>query len=182
MVYCVYKITNKINGKSYIGKRKHHDPYKDKYMGSGKQIKAAIKKYGIDAFYKDITSIFNTNEEAAKLEAALVTREYISSGLSYNMHEGGHGGFAHLNDGSEEHKKRSRRAGIIAAKKSSSHPNWGKYNWVAGDKRTKDASIKGNSYRKIHGLSAEHKNKIREAAKRREELRRITNYYQRDGG
>lgn len=96
-MHYVYKITNKINGKIYIGKRKHHDPLNDPYMGSGKLIKSAIKKYGKDSFEKEILSVFQTNDEAAELEAKLVTKEFIAEGKSYNMHEGGHGGFAHIN-------------------------------------------------------------------------------------
>jgi hypothetical protein len=38
MKHYVYKITNLINGKWYIGKRKHVNPYEDSYMGSGKLI------------------------------------------------------------------------------------------------------------------------------------------------
>ena len=96
-MYYVYKITNKINGKFYIGKRKHITPYKDSYMGSGKQIQFAIKKYGRLNFTKEILQIFESNDGAAKYEAELVTKEVVANGNSYNMHEGGHGGFAHIN-------------------------------------------------------------------------------------
>lgn len=98
MVYYVYKITNLINGKIYVGKRGHKDPLNDSYMGSGKLIKAAIKKYGKDSFKKEILNEFETNQEAASFEASLVTKELIESGASYNMHEGGHGGFMHINN------------------------------------------------------------------------------------
>ena len=39
MFYTIYKITNKINGKIYIGKHQTKDPY-DLYYGSGKAILA----------------------------------------------------------------------------------------------------------------------------------------------
>ena len=44
MHYTIYKITNKINNKFYIGM---HQTKKldDGYMGSGKRLKLAIKKY-----------------------------------------------------------------------------------------------------------------------------------------
>lgn len=105
----VYKVTNKLNGKFYIGKRKHKDPHHDKYMGSGSRIKAAIKKYGIENFDKEILAIFDTNDEAAKFEASLVTKDLVESGNTYNMHEGGHGGFAHINSAPPD-----QRANVIA--------------------------------------------------------------------
>lgn len=98
MYYYVYKVTNLINGKFYIGKRGNKNPATDGYMGSGKLILSAIKKYGKQNFKKEIIKIFNTNKEAAELEKALVTKELIESNNSYNMHEGGHGGFLHINN------------------------------------------------------------------------------------
>jgi hypothetical protein len=47
----VYKITNLVNGKYYIGKDKHSIK---NYLGSGKIIKSAILKYGIENFKKEI--------------------------------------------------------------------------------------------------------------------------------
>lgn len=97
-MYYVYKVTNNINGKFYIGKRKHDDPVKDSYMGSGKLILAAIDKYGKNNFTKEIIEIFQTNDEAAALEKTLVTKEIVEDSMCYNMHEGGHGGFGHINN------------------------------------------------------------------------------------
>ena len=51
----IYKITNKINGKFYIGKHKYTGPGLDpKYMGSGVQIKNAIRKYGKENFVVEL--------------------------------------------------------------------------------------------------------------------------------
>lgn len=100
-MHYVYKVTNNCNGKVYIGKRKHNNPTNDSYMGSGKLIKLAIEKYGVSSFTKEIIEIFDTDEEASLLEKSLVTVEFIKSNNSYNMHEGGHGGFAHINSNPE---------------------------------------------------------------------------------
>ena len=47
----VYKTTNLINGKIYVGSDKNNNP---KYLGSGKLLKQAIQKYGRENFKKEI--------------------------------------------------------------------------------------------------------------------------------
>jgi group I intron endonuclease len=51
MIGQVYCVTNLINGKKYIGQNKSCNPA---YLGSGKLIRLAIKKYGKENFIKDI--------------------------------------------------------------------------------------------------------------------------------
>lgn len=45
MYHIVYKTTNNVNGKIYVGVHSTIDIY-DNYIGSGKTLKKAIKKYG----------------------------------------------------------------------------------------------------------------------------------------
>ena len=97
-MHYVYQITNLVNGKVYVGRRKSEDPVTDSYMGSGTQIRSAIKKYGLGNFKKEILAVFNDEIEAAKVEATLVTKEFCLREDTYNMHEGGYGGFSHVND------------------------------------------------------------------------------------
>jgi hypothetical protein len=52
MKHYIYKTTNLINGKIYIGKRSHENPEKDRYLGSGRVLIQAIKKYGRENFKK----------------------------------------------------------------------------------------------------------------------------------
>ena len=55
----IYKTTNLINQKFYVGKDTHNNP---NYYGSGKRLKLAIKKYRIDNFKKEIIEICNNLE------------------------------------------------------------------------------------------------------------------------
>lgn len=52
-MYCIYRIRNLINGKNYIGQHKYKS-LNDIYLGSGKLIKQAAKKYGRENFKKYI--------------------------------------------------------------------------------------------------------------------------------
>lgn len=91
MHYLIYKITNLINNKIYIGK--HKTMYKDDdYMGSGNLIKMAIKKYGIENFKKDILYELQTEFEMNEKEIEIVNEEFVRLHSNYNLMPGGQGG------------------------------------------------------------------------------------------
>lgn len=85
-----YKITNNINNRYYIGVHRTNN-IDDDYMGSGKLMRRAIKKYGIENFTKTILRFFKTYREALEYERELVTIELINSDTVYNIREGGYG-------------------------------------------------------------------------------------------
>lgn len=92
----IYKITNTINGMSYIGlKTKSVEESKD-YYGSGKLIQRAIKKHGKENFIKEIL------EDGIKDFKYLCEREryYINlhntKNNGYNITEGGLGSLGRL--------------------------------------------------------------------------------------
>ena len=61
----------------YIGKRVTED-INDSYLGSGKHLKRAIKKYGIENFIKNILFVFDNEEDMNNKEKELVTDQYCS--------------------------------------------------------------------------------------------------------
>lgn len=93
MNHYVYRITNLINGKKYIGKRSCKCKIEnDKYMGSGVLIKKAISKYGLENFKKEIVAICNTDEEAYTKENEEIEKvKAWSNPMYYNMTDGGRG-------------------------------------------------------------------------------------------
>ena len=92
MHYIIYKTINLINGKYYIGKHKTKN-LNDGYLGSGKLLKRAIRKYGKRNFVKEILLECSSEEEMNQKEKELV----ILSGETYNLCEGGFGGFGYIN-------------------------------------------------------------------------------------
>ena len=89
--YIIYEVTNLVNGKTYIGQH-ITDDLEDGYLGSGKALKAAIKKYGRENFKKEVL-LFARNEQALNiLEMMAVTPEFCERKDNYNLKEGGNSG------------------------------------------------------------------------------------------
>lgn len=84
----VYKITNLLNNKIYIGVHSTDD-LNDGYMGSGTAITNAIKKYGVENFKKEILVDFDTAEVAYRMEKMLVDEKFVKRKDTYNAIVGG---------------------------------------------------------------------------------------------
>ena len=91
MYHYIYQITNIVNQKIYIGKRSCSCLPQDDtgYMGSGKAILRAIKKYGVSAFTKEVLSIWDTEELCLLEEARIVDENFVARKDTYNMKTGG---------------------------------------------------------------------------------------------
>jgi len=94
--YTIYKTTNNINDKIYIGKHKTKD-LNDNYMGSGKNLRRSIEKYGIENFDKEILFIFDNEDDMNAKEAELVSELFVKEDTNYNICPGGQGGWGHIN-------------------------------------------------------------------------------------
>lgn len=95
-IHYFYKIVNKINGHFYYG---IHSTYNinDGYMGSGTNIKDAIKKFGIENFEKEILKEFPSRQQLLEYEKEIVNQILIKDKSCYNITIGG-GGHPHITE------------------------------------------------------------------------------------
>lgn len=92
MFYTIYKTTNLVNGKFYIGKHKTTN-LNDGYLGSGKLLKRAIQKYGTENFHREILHVCESEKQMNALEKILVVPDVE---INYNLCDGGQGGFSYI--------------------------------------------------------------------------------------
>jgi group I intron endonuclease len=83
----IYKTTNLINNKIYIGQDSKNNP---KYLGSGVYFRRAVRKYGINNFKKEILKRCSSKEEMHFIEMIYIML-YNSTDhkIGYNLSSGG---------------------------------------------------------------------------------------------
>lgn len=96
--YVIYKVTNKINGKMYIGQTNNFEKRKREHttydINDSCLFHRALRKYGLDNFTWEIIDNAESKKEADMLERYYIEqyRTYKNSGIGYNMTKGGDGG------------------------------------------------------------------------------------------
>lgn len=96
MYYTVYRVTNKVNGKIYVGVHKTNN-LDDDYMGSGTYLRRAQEKHGIENFEKEILFVFDNPEDMYAKEAEIVNEDFLSEENTYNLNLGGTGSWHSCN-------------------------------------------------------------------------------------
>ena len=148
MFYTVYKITNIVNGKIYVGLHVTKD-LDDDYLGSGKQIQAAVKKYGRKNFKREYIKICKTPEEMYALEANIVNEEFVKRTDTYNMKTGGTGSWYHINANPEKYREIRSKASKLKADRPDNifkDPEWQKtVEWTRDPDRLRALGKKANS-------------------------------------
>jgi group I intron endonuclease len=125
----IYKITNRVSGKIYIGKTIQHDyelRWKEhKYMcrqekGGCPALRDAVRKYGIDAFMFEVL-IICFDEECDRWEREYIKKYDCIAPNGYNILEGGQGGAGFRG---KTHSAETIKRIVEATKKYSSNPEY----------------------------------------------------------
>lgn len=113
----VYKITNKINGKIYIGitnqgsgaRYRHH--WYESRIGESSALHRAMAKYGEENFTLEIIDFADTYDELKEKEKFYIKQfDSKNRDKGYNLTEGGDGTFGKMH--SEETKEKIRQKAI----------------------------------------------------------------------
>ena len=95
----IYKTTNLINGKIYIGQEKGNNI---NYLGSGKILKLSVKKYGSENFKKEILQTCSDQIELNEAEVFWINSSNCLHPIGYNICNGAFGGDNFTNNPNKE--------------------------------------------------------------------------------
>jgi len=143
----IYKATNKVNGKIYIGqtiqsldKRVYDHIYYALNERDDMYFHRAIRKYSEENFIWEIIVECNSLEELNKTEIEMIEK-YDAFGNGYNLTDGGEGIVGH------KHTEETRRK-IGEAQEGEKHHNYGKHH----SKKTKKKISESNMGEKNHNF------------------------------
>lgn len=179
----IYKVTNLINGKCYIGQTTHDLEWRKKYhIYNTKYCKNyflnALKKYGENNFNWEIIDTANSQKELDEKEKYYISfYKTLNKNLGYNLRDGGNGGTpneqARLNMSKAQKKRFLNPNELLKLSKARK----GKIGTMKGKHHTEENKIKMREISKLSymngrinnrkgiKLSEETKQKIRDANK-----------------
>jgi group I intron endonuclease len=163
----IYKTTNVINNKIYIGKALRD---KKSYIGSGILLNKAIKKYGKNNFIKEIIDHANTLEELNEKEIYWIEKlNSTDQKIGYNIAKGGTGGDTLSNHPNELKIRKKMRESLDKIQKTSEHRKKVSENFK---KIWKREGYRQKMVDKMKGREIKWKDKIRES---------VNAYYTKNG-
>ena len=118
----IYKITNLLNQKVYIGQSSKNWEESLEYYGSGVLIEKAIKSHGLDNFEKELLENCKTKKQLDKSEKFWIKHYKENLGvILYNLTEGGTGGLTYKK-GSELYEQIKHKLGVKGSLNAGSRP------------------------------------------------------------
>jgi len=154
--------TNLINGKKYIGQT---TSTRKNYIGSGKVISAAIKKYGRKNFLRE--NVYEGDWELVDLMEYELIEKYnaVNSEMFYNQKPGGHNGTHSAYSRKIMSEKAKLRKYSNQSKEKRSLRMTGEGNHFYNQNHTEEAKIKIKGKRALQVITEDTKLKISETIK-----------------
>ena len=154
----IYITTNMVNGKRYLGQKRFDEWNKWKaYLGSGRALKNALKKYGKENFSRNIICLCYYEEELNQTEYDLsVFLNVVESNDWYNLEYGGSGcsGYHHT----DETKKH-----LSEVLSGENHPWYGKHHSEESKQKMSEKHKGIEPANKGKSATEETKQKLRDA-------------------
>jgi len=151
----IYKTTNLINNKIYVGQ--HYSKRKN-YIGSGTLLKEEIKKYGKENFYCEILEYCDIKDLDKREKYWIKELDSTNREIGYNITEGGSGVNSEVarlsNFGkkfTDKHKENIKKNHVDVS--GDKNPMWGKNHTEESKKLISD---KKKSWFKTVGFSEEY--------------------------
>ena len=89
----IYKTTNLVNGKIYVGQHKADEFEPDFYIGSGTLFRRAVEKYGSENFKNELLCECFSQKDMDEKEMFWISElNTLDSSIGYNLTKGGFGG------------------------------------------------------------------------------------------
>lgn len=157
----IYKTTNLITGKIYIGLHRSNI-FNSDYLGSGTYLKSSIKKHGRDNFKCEVLEWCESSEDLEEREIFWIGElNSLNKEIGYNLHPGG--GMPPIFYG-EDHANWGNQYSPCGE----DHPNWGnrgERSPLYGKSRSEETRKKISESNKGNVHSKEAKQKMSEAKK-----------------
>lgn len=160
----IYLTTNLVNGKIYIGQHEFNK-CNATYIGSGRKLKLAIKKYGKENFKRTILRVCKTRHELIVWEHVYIKKYHSQdSKIGYNIADGdvNTSGYCPVRNPEVIKKILKKRVGKFVGEKN---PFYGKHHSEETRKKISEKAKGRIGYNKGKHLSEETKRKISEAQK-----------------
>lgn len=111
--HVIYKTTNLINGKFYVGMHSTDD-LNDGYLGSGKRILYSLTKWGKENHSYEVLEFLQSRKALIEREKEIINEQFLNNPLCLNIRLGGDGGFDHCVNYPKEQITEWKRMGARA--------------------------------------------------------------------